>query len=118
MLVHDLIEYSDNYLRTSRCLYQFFRDEPKNTVTDSKSFRFKSKLLNNTSNTGNINVEIAVPLKYSSNFWRALEMSFINCEINLILTYSAKYVISKRGRETTFAKTDTNFNAPVLTLST
>ena len=29
-----------------------------------------------------------VPLKYLSNFWRTLEMPLINCEVNLILTWS------------------------------
>ena len=34
-----------------------------------------------------------VLLKYLSNFWNAitLEMSLINCEINLILTWSDKF---------------------------
>ena len=32
------------------------------------------------------NVEIMVSLKYLSNFWKILEMSLINCEINLIVT--------------------------------
>ena len=35
-----------------------------------------------------------VPLKYLSNFWKALEMPLINCEINLFLTWSANRVIS------------------------
>ena len=39
------------------------------------------------------NVKIAVPLKYLSNFCRTLEMSLTNCEINLILTWSANYFI-------------------------
>ena len=34
-----------------------------------------------------------VPLKYLSNFWRTLEMSLINCEVELILTWSADCVI-------------------------
>ena len=34
-----------------------------------------------------------VPLKYLSNFWRTLEMLLINCEANLILTWSADCVI-------------------------
>ena len=38
------------------------------------------------------NVEITVPLKYLSNFWRNLEMSLINCEINLDLNWSKKCV--------------------------
>ena len=37
-------------------------------------------------------VEIAVPLKYLCNFWRTLKMPLINCEINLILTWSADCV--------------------------
>ena len=39
------------------------------------------------------NVEIMVPLKYLSNFWRTLEMPLIKCEINLILTWSTNCVI-------------------------
>ena len=42
-----------------------------------------------TGDNGTKNVEIIVPLKYLSNFWRTLEMSLIYCEINLILTWSA-----------------------------
>ena len=34
-----------------------------------------------------------VPLKYLSDFWRTLEMPLINCEIELILTWSATFVI-------------------------
>ena len=36
--------------------------------------------------SGKKEVEIAVPLKYLSNFWRTLKMSLINCEVSLILT--------------------------------
>ena len=34
-----------------------------------------------------------VSLKYLSNFWRTLEMSLINCEVGLILTWSENCVI-------------------------
>ena len=34
-----------------------------------------------------------VPLKDLSNFWRTLEMPLINCEINLILNWSANCLI-------------------------
>ena len=44
-------------------------------------------------------------------------MPLINCEINLILTWSKNYVISERHRATTFAKTDTKLYVPVVTLS-
>ena len=62
-----------------------------------------------------------VPLKYLSNFWRILEMSLINCEINLILTWSANCVIvstNVANQNATFAITNTKLYVPVVTLST
>ena len=50
-----------------------------------------------------------LPLKYLSNFWRTLEMSLINCEINLILTWSNRFFIIDNpidGQEPTFAISD------------
>ena len=55
----------------------------ENNLTDS--FNFKAKMTGQTGDNGTKNVEIMVPLKYLSNFWRTLEMALINCEINLIL---------------------------------
>ena len=49
---------------------------------------------------------------------RTLEMSLINCEINLILTWSDKCVLSNDTKATTFAITDTKLYVPVVTLST
>ena len=45
MPMHNLIEYSGNYSERSRSLYQFCRDEPKDDITESESFKFKSKFL-------------------------------------------------------------------------
>ena len=56
-------------------------------------------------------------LKYLSNFWRTLEMPLINCEINLILTWSDKCVLSNDTKGTTFAITNTKLYVPVVTLS-
>ena len=70
---------------------------------------------------GTKNVEIMVSLKYLSNFWRTLEMSLINCEINLIYTWSANCVIvstNVANQNATFAITDTKSYVPVVTLST
>ena len=52
-----------------------------------------------------------------SNFWRTLEMPLINCEINLILTWSEDCVISSKTRETKFTITDTKLYVPVVILS-
>ena len=61
-----------------------------------------------------------VPLKYLSTVWRTLEMPLINCEINLILTWSSNGVLSNASdnQNTTFGITDTKPYVPVLTLST
>ena len=62
-----------------------------------------------------------VPLKYVSNFWRTLEIPLINCEINLILTWSASCVIvstNNANQNATFAITNTRLYVPVVTLST
>ena len=49
-----------------------------------------------------------VPLKYLSNFWRTLAMPLIDCEIDLILTWSPNCVISNvtANRDKTFAITN------------
>ena len=62
-----------------------------------------------------------VPLKYLSNFWKALEMWLINCEINLILTWSANcFIIDApvNNQVPTFTLTDAKLFVPAVTLST
>ena len=82
-----MIEYSDNQSKTSRNLWQYYKDEPIDNVADSESIKSKVKTTGNTPNDGNTkDVEIIVPLKCLSNFWRTLKMPLINCEVNLILT--------------------------------
>ena len=55
---------------------------------------------------------------YLSNFWRTSDMALINCEVNLILTWSSTCVITNSTCAATFKKTDTRLHAPVVTLST
>ena len=82
MPMYNLIEYSDNYSKTSGSLYQFRKDERNNSIIDSESFKSKSKFLDNSNNEAIINAKTAVPLKYLSNFWKIPEMPLINCEID------------------------------------
>ena len=56
--------------------------------------------------------------KYLSNFWRTLEMPLINCEVNLILTWSSTCVITESNGAGTFAITDTKLYVRVVALST
>ena len=122
MPMYNLIEYSDYYAKTSASLWQYFRDEPDDNIEDSESFKFKVKITGKTPNNNNNNnekdVEIMVPLKYFSNFWRTLEMPLINCEVNLILAWSSNCVITNSDGAGTFAITDRKLFVPVVTLST
>ena len=106
-------------LKTSGSLRQYFKDEPNDNVADSESFKSKIKITGNTPADGNTkDVEIFLPLKYLRNFWRTLEMSLINYEVNLILTWSSTCVITNFTGAGRFAITNTNFVVPVVTLST
>ena len=119
MPMYNLIEYSDNYAKTSGSLWQYFRDEPDDNIEDSESFKSKIKITGKTPNNDNEkDVEIMVPLKYLSNFWGTLEMPLIICEVNLILTWSLTCVVTDSVDARTFAITDTKLYVPVVTLST
>ena len=119
MPMYNLIEYSDNYTKTSGSLWQYYRDESNDNLEDSKSFKSKIKITGKTPNNGNEkDVEIMVPLKYLSNFWRTLEMPLINCEVSLTLTWSPNCVITNSTGQGKFKITDTNLYVPVVTLST
>ena len=108
MPMYNLIEYSDNYLKTSGSLWQYYKDNPDDNLVNSESFKSKVTITGKTpSNKNTKDVEIIVSLKYLSNFWRTLEMPFINCEVNLILTWSKDYVITNSTSEGKFAITET-----------
>ena len=108
MPMYNLIEYSDNYLKTSGSLWLYYKDDPNDNSTDSESFKSKVKITGKTPNNGNTkDVEITVPLKYLSNFWRTFETPLINCEVNLILTWSKDCVIINSTGEGKFAITET-----------
>ena len=67
MPIYNLIEYSDNYSKTSGILCQYYRNDPNDNIVNSEWFKFK--ITGNAPNDGNTkNVEISVSLKYLSNF--------------------------------------------------
>ena len=129
--MYNLIEYSDNYLKTSGSLWQYCTEIPavddncnivdfgRTDATDS--FNFKTKITGQTNDDGEIDdVEILVPLKYLSNIWRTLEIPLISCEVELILSSSADCVIAYTNvtdQVPTFETTETNLYVPVVTLS-
>ena len=80
MPMYNLIEYSENYSKTSGSLWQYCKDKPAinnygdivdfNGANATNSFNFKTKITGQTDDDdGKINdVEIMVPLKPLSNF--------------------------------------------------
>ena len=123
----------------------------KNLI-NSESFKYKTSITGSTCNvtenitnargneidnpdynenkSGKKEVEIAVPLKYLSNFWRTLDIRLINCEVSLILAWSKECVITSMERRlikntrrdasptgAIFQITDTKLYVPVVTLS-
>ena len=68
-------------------------------ITNSESFKYKSSVAGKISNTNRENgrnteqkntkakrnLEIVVPIKHLSNFWRSLDIPLINCEMFLTL---------------------------------
>ena len=131
-------------------MWNNYRDEPNSgvggesnnvnySIKDSKSFDYKTSITGKSEGVNTTkDVEIVVPLKYLSNFWRTLDMPLINCEINLFLTWSEKCVLTSKatrdavpaqGRNPAvaavdnwtnaiFKTTDTKLYMPVVTLST
>ena len=130
--------YSNNYSKTSGSLWQYCKEIPAvnnngaivnfdgTNATDSINFKNKitGKTTDNNNNgniAGRVDVEIMVPLKYLSNFWRTLEMPLINCKVELILDWSANCVTIYTNvdiQAPTFTITETNLYVPVVTLST
>ena len=81
MPIYNLIEYSNNYSKTSGSLLQYCKDIPAvnnasniidfTTTNTTDSFKFKTKITGQTDNDGRIDdVEIMIPLMYLSNSWR------------------------------------------------
>ena len=129
MPMYNLIEYNDNYSKTSGDLWQYCKEiltvDYNGNIIDfnganvTDSFNFKTNITGQTNKDGIINVEIMVLVKYLSNVWRTLEKHLINCKVELILTWSAGCVIiytDLNNQVPTFTITETNLYLPVVTL--
>ena len=129
--MYNLIEYSDNYSKTSGSLWQYFKDIPavndngnivhSDGANATDSFNFKIKMTGQTDDDGEMNnIEIMIALRYLSKFQRTLENSLINCEVNLTLTWSESCVIvytniANQGVQLEIK--DAKLYVPVITLS-
>ena len=142
--MYNLPEYGKNYKKTTVILWNYYRDKPSNPLSsNSESFKYKTSITGNTYNVGageagydankvgKNETEVVIPLKHLSNFWRSLNIPLINCEVELILTWSKNCVLADMTRrnaqgnnpaivppaEITFEITDTKLYVPVVTLS-
>ena len=62
MAVYNLIEYNDNYSKTSGSLQKYYKDDPNVNLADSQLFKSKVKITGNTPIDSNTkDVEIIVP---------------------------------------------------------
>ena len=119
MPIYNLQECSNNYVKTSGSLVQYYRDEPNNNLADSASFKSKIKITGKAPNDGNEkDIEIMVPLKNLSYFLRTLEVPLINCEVTLFLHGHQLVLLQLATGKGNFKITDTNLYASVVTLST
>ena len=96
-------------------LYNYYRDELTNdgndnfnnrNVVNSEAFKYKNKITGNTYNVdaaaqdydvnrnGTQKIELAIPLKYLGNFWRALNIPLISCQVSLELKWNKNCVIT------------------------
>ena len=124
-----------------------------NSVVNSKTFQYKNKIIGNTynvdstivpvaggnrvanpnydlNNSGRKKVEIVISLKYLGNFWTALNMPLISCELSLELKWDKNCIITSLQQgvdldggnttaptDATLAINDCKLYIPVVTLS-
>ena len=154
MPMYNLLEYSKNYRKTIGSLYNYYSDELTNdgndnfanrNVVNSEAFKYKNKKTGNTYNVdvgadgydvnknGTQKIELAIPLKYLGNFWRALNIPLISCEVLLELKWNKNCVITSLEQRqvdagppvvrdnaptgATLSITDCKLYIPVVTLS-
>ena len=116
MSMYNLLEYGKNYRKTIGSLYNYYRDELSDDahdnnfdnikVVNSNTFKYKNKITGNMYNidagaqgydvnkNGTQEVELAIPLKYLGNFWRALNIPLISCEVSLELKWDKNCIIT------------------------
>ena len=136
MSMYNLLQYSKNYRKKTGSLWNYYREEPSNPLSSNfESFKDKTGITGNTYNlvagdadydatkVSKNETEVVIPLKHLSNFWRTLNIPLVNCETELILTWSKNCVLANMIPAITaptgleFQITDTNTYVPVVTLS-
>ena len=85
-----------NHKKPTSSLWNYYRDELSNPLSScSESLKYKINIVAKTpeDNDSLTNAEVVIPLKHLSNLWRSLNIPLINCELELILTWSKNCVL-------------------------
>ena len=116
MPMYNLLEYIKNYRKTIGSIYNYYKDElggndnNNDNAVNSNTFMYKNKITGNTYNVaaraegyianknGTQKIELAIPLKYFGNFWRALNIPLISGEVSLELKWNKNCVITSLER--------------------
>ena len=137
--MYNLLEYNQNYSMMAGSLWNYHRDDiddVDDNASDGKSFNYKTKIVGKTPQRqakvdpdadGNpqppllpLNVEVTIPLKCHSTFWRSLDLPLLNCEIELEISWTKDCVLIQYHNNitgTNFMITSTKLYVPVVTLS-
>ena len=80
-----------NTQKTTGSFWNYYSDEPSNPFSSDSQASITGNTYDGDDDldkVGKNETEVVIPLKYLSNFWRTLNIPLINCEIELILTWS------------------------------
>ena len=113
--------------KTTGSLWNCCREEPSNPLSfNSESFKYKASIAGNTYDVGDgengydamkvgkNETEVVVSLKHLSNFWRNWNIPLINCEVELVLTWSRSCVLA----DMTVRATGNNHDPPAIVAPT
>ena len=127
ILMYNLLEYSKSYRKTTGSLWNYYIDEPSNSL----SSKYKTSTVGKTPEDDDLltNAKVVILQKHLSNFRTALNIPLTNCDVELILTWYKNCVLAdmtvNADADTatvapsgaTFKISDTKLYVPVVTLS-
>ena len=140
MPVSNLLEYGDNYSMESGSLTNCYRDrvdDINDNGLDGRTFKYMTKITRKTEarpahpvNEGNVDQPskppvqklniVNIPAKFFSNFCRSLNLTLINCEVDLDFSWTKDCILVGHNNNITgidFEIASTTFDVPVVKLS-
>ena len=116
MSMYNLLEYSDNCFKILGSLWNYHRDKIEgayDNALEANSFDYKTKTIGRTparpdaddddirENVPCLDVEVTIPLKYLSNFWRSFDLPLISRKVELDLLWTKDCVLIEANNNIT-----------------